>query len=49
MADLANYYNTGDAAKRGRPDAQSIHDDLATRYPGRPARAKTSAKTQYNA
>ena len=41
LADLAYYNNTGDAAKRGRPGAQAIHDDLATRYPGRPAKAAT--------
>ena len=34
--------NTGDAAKRGRPAAQAIHDDLATRYPGRPAKPQPS-------
>ena len=39
LADLAYYNNTGDAAKRGRPGAQAIHDDLATRYPGRPGKA----------
>ena len=49
LADLAYYNNTGDAAKRGRPDAQSIHDDLATRYPGRPARARATAQTPVNA
>jgi hypothetical protein len=35
MADLAYYGATGDAAKRGRPNAGDIHDDLASRYPGR--------------
>ena len=49
LADLAYYNNTGNAAKRGRPDAQSIHDDLATRYPGRPARVRTTAQTTVNA
>jgi hypothetical protein len=44
LADLAYYSNTGDAAKRGRSDAQTIHDDLATRYPGRPGKAKTAFK-----
>jgi hypothetical protein len=40
LADLAYYNNTGDAGKRGRPGAQAIHDDLATRYPGRPGKAQ---------
>ena len=40
MADLAYYGNTAEAAKRGITSAGDIHDDLATRYPGR-----TSAKT----
>lgn len=44
LADLAFYSNTGDAAKRGRPDANSIHDDLANRYPGRTTKAKAHAK-----
>jgi len=35
MADLAYYNSTGDAAKRGKTSAGDIHDDLATRYPGR--------------
>ena len=35
MADLAYYNSTGDAAKRGRTSAGDIHNDLATRYPGR--------------
>jgi hypothetical protein len=35
MADLAYYNSTGDAAKRGITSAGDIHDDLATRYPGR--------------
>jgi len=34
-ADLAYYNNTDEAASRGRSDAKLIHDDLATRYPGR--------------
>ncbi|MCX6895646.1 MAG: hypothetical protein NTZ16_09155 [Verrucomicrobia bacterium] len=37
MADLAFYNTTGEAAKRGTPSAGDIHDDLATRYPGRSA------------
>jgi hypothetical protein len=39
-ADLAYYNSTAEAASRGRSDAKAIHDDLATRYPGR-----SSAKT----
>ena len=35
MADLAYYNSTADAAKRGKTSAGDIHDDLATRYPGR--------------
>jgi hypothetical protein len=38
-ADLAYYTNTAEAAKHGKPGAGDIHDDLATRYPGRPAKA----------
>ena len=41
LADLAYYNSTGDAAKRGKTSAGDIHDDLATRYPGR-----SSSKTQ---
>ena len=41
MADLAYYGNTSDAAKRGITSAGDIHNDLATRYPGR-----STAKTQ---
>jgi hypothetical protein len=44
-ADLAYYNNTAEAAKHGKPGAGDIHDDLATRYPGRPAKA-AAAKTQ---
>ena len=40
MADLAYYNSTSDAAKRGITSGGDIHDDLATRYPGR-----SSAKT----
>lgn len=39
IADLAYYGNTADAAKRGITSAGDIHDDLATRYPGRPAKS----------
>jgi hypothetical protein len=44
LADLAYYNNTGEAANHGAPGAGNIHDDLATRYPGRPGKA--AAKTQ---
>lgn len=46
MADLAYYSSTADAAKRGKTSAGDIHDDLATRYPGRVSAkpAQTSAK-----
>lgn len=45
LANLAYYNNTGDAAKHGSPGAGNIHDDLATRYPGRPSKT-AAAKTQ---
>ena len=48
LADLAYYNNTGDAAKHGSPGAGNIHDDLATRYPGRPNKAN-AAKTPQTA
>ena len=38
----------GEAANHGAPGAGTIHDDLATRYPGRPAKA-TSAKAAQTA
>lgn len=41
MADLAYYGSTGDAAKHGTTTADDIHGDLATRYPGRPAKSAT--------
>lgn len=44
-ADLAYYNNTDEAARRGRPNAKDIHDDLATRYPGRPRKTAAAAKT----
>lgn len=43
MADLAYYNSTGDAAKRGKTNARNIHDDLATRYPGRSSAKGTQA------
>ena len=43
-ADLAYYNNTDEAARRGRPGAKTIHDDLATRYPGRARKAANAAK-----
>ena len=47
MADLAYYNSAGDAARRGKTSAGDIHDDLATRYPGRTSSktAQTAAKT----
>jgi len=39
LADLAYYNNTGEAANHGAAGAGNVHDDLATRYPGRPAKA----------
>ena len=46
MADLAYYSSTSDAFKRGKTSAGNIHDDLATRYPGRTngKTAQTAAK-----
>lgn len=35
IANLAYYSSTDDAAKRGVASAKNIHDDLATRFPGR--------------
>ena len=43
-ADLAYYSNTDEGARRGRAGAKTIHDDLATRYPGRPRKAANTAK-----
>lgn len=34
MADLAYYQSVREAAKRGRPGAQAIYDDLSSRFPG---------------
>jgi hypothetical protein len=36
MADLAYYQSVREAAKRGRPGADTIYNDLRTRFPGRP-------------
>jgi hypothetical protein len=36
MADLAYYQAAREAAKRGRPGAEVIYKDLATRFPGAP-------------
>jgi hypothetical protein len=41
MADLAYYQNVREASGRGVPGAQKIYDDLKTRFPGRPPKAKT--------
>ncbi|GAC1633683.1 MAG: hypothetical protein NVS9B10_29210 [Nevskia sp.] len=46
-ADLAYYNNVHEAARRGRPGAQSIYDDLRTRFPGagrKPAAVKPVEK-----
>lgn len=42
MADLAYYNNTAEAANRGIPNAGDIHRELASRYPGRPAKAASA-------
>lgn len=34
MADLAYYQSVREAAKRGRPGADTIYNDLRTRFPG---------------
>lgn len=34
MADLAYYQSAREAARRGRPAAQGVYDDLRTRFPG---------------
>lgn len=34
MANLAYYQSVREAAKRGRPNAQTLYDDLRTRFPG---------------
>ena len=48
MADLAYYQSVREAAKRGRPGAQAIYDDLRSRFPGGGARQAAAAapKTQ---
>jgi hypothetical protein len=46
MANLAFYQSVREAAKRGRPNAQTLYDDLRTRFPGgggRPAAATPGA------
>jgi hypothetical protein len=40
-ADLAFYQNVRQAAKRGILNAQTIYEDLSTRFPGRPSAAAT--------
>jgi hypothetical protein len=49
MADLAYYGSTGDAAKRGRPNANDIHNDLAARYPGRNSSSQPASNAQSTA
>jgi hypothetical protein len=34
MADLSFYQNVRQAAKRGRPGADTIYNDLRVRFPG---------------
>lgn len=46
LADLAYYNNTGEAVHHGAPGAGNIHDDLASRYPGRPPKAPTTKTKQ---
>lgn len=45
-ADLAYYNGADEAASRGRSDAKVIHDDLATRYPGRTSGKKAQPAVQ---
>jgi len=42
MADLAYYQNVREASGRGVPAAQAIYNDLKERFPGRPAKKKTT-------
>jgi hypothetical protein len=45
MADLAYYQSTREAARRGRPGAEDIYNDLQSRFPGAPPKGATpSAK-----
>ena len=46
IANLPYYNSTADAAKAGTPSAGNIHDDLATRYPGRSAKAPAAKAAQ---
>ncbi len=43
MADLAYYQSVREAARRGRPGAEAIYNDLQTRFPGAPKAAATPA------
>jgi hypothetical protein len=43
MANLAYYQSVREAARRGRPGAEDIYNDLQTRFPGAPTKAATSA------
>ena len=43
MADLAYYQTVREAARRGRPGAEAIYNDLQTRFPGAPKAAATPA------
>ena len=43
MADLAYYQSTREAARRGRPGAEAIYNDLQSRFPGSPTQAAKAA------
>lgn len=42
MANLAYYQSVREAAKRGRPNAQTLYDDLRSRFPGNARSAATA-------
>jgi hypothetical protein len=46
MANLAYYHSVHEAAKRGRPNAQTVYDDLRTRFPGSSRAAAASPVAQ---
>lgn len=41
MADLGYYQSSKEAARRGRPGAETIYNDLQSRFPGAPKKAAT--------
>jgi hypothetical protein len=49
MADLAYYQSVREAARRGRPAAQTIYEDLRQRFPGAPTTAQRAATTSTTA